>query len=248
MDRSIPAPLLSKADLVLFSDGKSQVKLPTKSVRSEVNRGRFGFTKQPQKESISTILSPRCEAVPPPDIPEVHGELEEYIVKLTTTSPDILSKGDFQFFVPVALTERYHNLSMARALHVRNAFCFAWANYRDRAWGRDEIQPITGTGNSNWGGMGVTLIDSLDTLYLMGLTEELNRSREFVKDVSFDVDHYGSVFESDIRLLGGLEAAYDLTKDSVFLDKALDVGKRLLPAFNTPAGYPKVRIQWILYH
>ena len=48
------------------------------------------------------------------------------------------------------------------------------------------------------------------------------------------------MFESTIRLLGGLLAAYDLTKASVYLDKANDIGSRMLPAFNTPSGYPQV--------
>ena len=49
-----------------------------------------------------------------------------------------------------------------------------------------------------------------------------------------------SMFESTIRLLGGLLAAYDLTKASVYLDKANDIGSRMLPGFNAPSGYPQV--------
>ena len=49
-----------------------------------------------------------------------------------------------------------------------------------------------------------------------------------------------SVFETTIRVLGGLLTAYDLTKDKMYLKKAEDIAKRLKPAFNTPSGYPKV--------
>ena len=49
---------------------------------------------------------------------------------------------------------------------------FIWRNYHEYAWGRDELKPISRRGHDNWGGMGVTLVDSLDTLWLMGLKEE----------------------------------------------------------------------------
>lgn len=48
-----------------------------------------------------------------------------------------------------------------------------------------------------------------------------------------------STFETTIRVLGGLLSAYDLTKEKVYLDKAEDIATRMLPAFNTPSGYPK---------
>ena len=47
-----------------------------------------------------------------------------------------------------------------------------------------------------------------------------------------------SFFETTIRDLGGLLAIYGLTKDKVFVDKARDLGDRLLPAFNSPSGLP----------
>ena len=48
------------------------------------------------------------------------------------------------------------------------------------------------------------------------------------------------VFEFNIRIVGGMLAAYDLSKNNVFLDKAQDMADRLLPAFSTPSGYHKV--------
>ena len=64
--------------------------------------------------------------------------------------------------------------------------------------------------------------------------------QEQVEGVSFDLDRPSSTFETTIRVVGGLLAAYDLTKEEVYLKKAKDMGDRLLPAFNTPVGYPKV--------
>ncbi len=56
----------------------------------------------------------------------------------------------------------------------------------------------------------------------------------------FDMNLQSPVFEFNIRIVGGMLAAYDLSKNNVFLDKAQDMADRLLPAFSTPSGYPKV--------
>jgi mannosyl-oligosaccharide alpha-1,2-mannosidase len=66
--------------------------------------------------------------------------------------------------------------------------------------------------------MGVTLVDSLDTLWLMGMKEEFSRAREWVaKSLTFDHAGTVSTFETTIRELGGLLSAYDLSGDKVFL-------------------------------
>uniref|UniRef100_UPI00398ECB87 endoplasmic reticulum mannosyl-oligosaccharide 1,2-alpha-mannosidase-like isoform X5 n=1 Tax=Pristiophorus japonicus TaxID=55135 RepID=UPI00398ECB87 len=47
-----------------------------------------------------------------------------------------------------------------------------------------------------------------------------------------------NLFETTIRILGGLLSVYNLTGDQVFLDKANELGNRLMPAFNTPSKIP----------
>ena len=44
----------------------------------------------------------------------------------------------------------------------------AWRGYERYAWGRDELCPLTQTGKDSFGGLGATLVDSLDTLHMMG--------------------------------------------------------------------------------
>ena len=51
-----------------------------------------------------------------------------------------------------------------------------------------------------------------------------------------------SVFETAIRVFGGLLSAYDLSKDPVFLEKATDIGDRLMRAFGTKSGVPAGQI------
>ena len=47
-----------------------------------------------------------------------------------------------------------------------------------------------------------------------------------------------SVFETNIRFVGGLLTVYSLTGDPVFRDKANHIAQKLLPAFDTPTGIP----------
>lgn len=53
---------------------------------------------------------------------------------------------------------------------VREAFRHAWKGYKDFAWGHDELRPLSKS-YSEWFGLGLTLIDSLDTMWIMGLKE-----------------------------------------------------------------------------
>jgi Glycosyl hydrolase family 47 len=57
-----------------------------------------------------------------------------------------------------------------RREHVVGAIRWAWSSYRKCAWGLDELQPISCQGHQ-WFGLGLTLVDSLDTLVLAGLEE-----------------------------------------------------------------------------
>ena len=66
-----------------------------------------------------------------------------------------------------------------RQQKVREGMQWAWKGYRAYAWGEDELLPHSHQSN-RWFGLGLTLIDSLDTLHIMGLEEELREAREWV--------------------------------------------------------------------
>lgn len=126
---------------------------------------------------------------------------------------------------------------------VREMMKFAWDNYRRYAWGQNELRPLTKNGHigNMFGGLrGATIVDSLDTLYIMGLTEDYKEAKEWIH-TSLDLDLSGeaSVFEVNIRYVGGLLSAYYLTGDEVFKQKVLELGEKLLPAFSTPTGIPR---------
>ena len=133
-------------------------------------------------------------------------------------------------------------LARARRAFVKNAMVRSWKAYTDYAWGMDEILPWSHSGNNNWGGgLAIVLVDSLDTLWLMGMKDEFYKARDWVRDNwnPKAVHQSVSVFETTIRDLGGLLAAYDWSGDKVFLDKAEDLGTRLLHCFDgSSTGLP----------
>ncbi|KAE8291633.1 Endoplasmic reticulum mannosyl-oligosaccharide 1,2-alpha-mannosidase [Larimichthys crocea] len=121
---------------------------------------------------------------------------------------------------------------------VQQAFRHAWKGYKDFAWGHDELRPLSKS-YSEWFGLGLTLIDALDTMWILGLKEEFEEAKTWVAtELTFSKNVDVNLFESTIRILGGLLSTYHLTGDTLFLDKAKDIGSRLMPAFNTPSKIP----------
>ncbi|OCK91494.1 glycoside hydrolase family 47 protein [Cenococcum geophilum 1.58] len=131
-----------------------------------------------------------------------------------------------------------------RQLAVRHAFQRAWNSYKKSAWMRDELKPISNEGKDTFGGWAATLVDALDTLWIMGLKEEFNEAVAAVATIDFGKTSSTtiSVFETTIRYLGGLISAYDLSHEKVLLEKAVQVGEMLYRAFDTPNRMPIDRL------
>lgn len=127
------------------------------------------------------------------------------------------------------------------AQSVRAETLYAWKAYEQYAWGHDELKPLTKTPRDWYGGESLlmTPVDSLDTLLLLGLKDEADKAKALiVEKLSFDKDISVKNFEVTIRLLGGLLSSYQMTGDERLLRLAEDLGKRLLPVFNSPTGMP----------
>ncbi|KAG7465683.1 hypothetical protein MATL_G00156020 [Megalops atlanticus] len=125
---------------------------------------------------------------------------------------------------------------------IKEMMQFAWENYKRYAWGCNELRPVSKQGHSSnlFGSLqGATIVDSLDTLYIMEMYEEFEAAAEWVQThLDFNVNTEVSVFEVNIRFVGGLLSAYYLSGKEVFRRKAVELGLKLLPAFNTPSGIP----------
>jgi endoplasmic reticulum Man9GlcNAc2 1,2-alpha-mannosidase len=116
---------------------------------------------------------------------------------------------------------------------VVNAFLHSWKAYKEHAWGEDELRPISKSKQS-WFNLGLTIIDSLDTMYIMNLEEEFNEAREWTANsLNLKADRFNNLFEITIRILGGLLSAYHLSGDEMFLTKAYELGNRSMSAFES---------------
>ncbi|XP_061583299.1 ER degradation-enhancing alpha-mannosidase-like protein 1 [Cololabis saira] len=153
----------------------------------------------------------------------------------------------------------------------REMFYFGYDNYMKYAFPEDELNPIACEGrgpdvlnpsniniNDVLGNYSLTLIDTLDTLLVLGNVTEFQRAVRLVIDtVSFDKDSTVQVFEANIRILGSLISAHILLTDpkhpfgkvgvegydNELLHLAHDLAVRLLPAFeNTSTGIPYPRV------
>jgi mannosyl-oligosaccharide alpha-1,2-mannosidase len=129
------------------------------------------------------------------------------------------------------------------AEEVRAEFLHAWNGYKLVAWGRDEVRPVSGTTRDFFiagRSFGLSIVEALDTLYVMGLDDDVERcTRWIVDNLTFDVDGDVQMFETNIRMKGGLLAGYYATGEKRLLELAHDLADRLLPCFTkSPTGAP----------
>ncbi len=125
---------------------------------------------------------------------------------------------------------------------VRAETLHAWNGYKKYAWGHDALKPLSHK-PFDWYGENhsllMTPVDALDTLTLMGLKPQADEARALIDtQLNLDQDIYVKDFEITIRLLGSLLSSYELTGDKRLLALADEVGRRMLPMFNSPTGMP----------
>ena len=144
-------------------------------------------------------------------------------VQFITESPDQNQKrdGSRTHLGGMALGRPLQLPQTERQKAVVEAFQHAWKAYKEHAWGKDELKPISKESNE-WFDLGLTLVDSLDTMWLMGLSDEFDEARNWVEqEMVVGVDKDVNLFETTIRVLGGLLSTYHLTQDQLFLDRAV---------------------------
>ena len=152
-------------------------------------------------------------------------------------------QADFQFESDRDKSERKRRLAA-----VEEAFLHSWEGYKSHAWLHDEVGPLSGQSSNEFGGWGATLVDSLDTLWIMDMKREFAFAVSDLKKIDFtttDLDTL-NVFETTIRYLGGLLSAYDISghKYKILLQKAIELGDMLYMAFDTPNRMPVTRWDW----
>ncbi|KAG0450811.1 hypothetical protein HPP92_026534 [Vanilla planifolia] len=150
---------------------------------------------------------------------------------------------------------------ISRQKKVKEAFVHAWTGYRRYAMGYDELMPLSKRGIDGLGGLGATIVDSLDTAMIMGLDEIVYEQGVWIeKNLMERIRTKGQVnlFETTTRVLGGLLSAYHLSGNErgamntsgvyvnlkglnrdVFLETAKNLANHLLFAFtSSPTAIP----------
>lgn len=134
-------------------------------------------------------------------------------------------------------------LRRERQQAVKETFIRCWNSYKKHAWMADELSPVSAGQANPFGGWAATLVDSLDTLWIMDMQEEFNEAVAAVDKIDFTTTELKEVniFETNIRYLGGFLAAFELSADMRLLRKAVQVGEMIYKAFDTPNHMPITR-------
>lgn len=178
-------------------------------------------------------------------VPERYPIPSESIIQLPTAKakkiPKIQHEGGQE-------TKQQKVVREARLAAVKEALMHTWAGYKKYAWLQDELRPVTGTFRNPFCGWAATLVDSLDTLWIMGLKEEFDEAARAVDQIDFTTSTRDDIplFETTIRYLGGLISAYDVSdgKYRNLLDKAVQLAEVLMSAFDTPNHMPVTYYNW----
>ncbi|VDN01700.1 unnamed protein product [Thelazia callipaeda] len=153
-------------------------------------------------------------------------------------------------------------------LQVKEMFMHGYNSYMKFAYPHDELMPLSCKGRERGvtpprgdvddalGNFSLTLVDSLDSLVILDELDEFEKSVELiVKNVQFDSNLVVSVFETNIRMVGGLISGHVMAKlvqsrdenrlvwyKDELLQMASKLADKLIPAFNTTSGIPYSRI------
>ena len=139
-------------------------------------------------------------------------------------------------------------LRLQRRSRVEEEFRHAWKGYQDHAWLHDEVMPVSGGQKDPFAGWAATLVDSLDSLWILGMKDEFLRAIKALEKIDFSKPNADkvSVFEVTIRYLGGLLGAWDISEHRypILLQKAKQLGDFMHKVFDTNNGLPVSQYWW----
>ena len=195
----------------------------------------------------------RQEVIENYDAPKIHWSRSpehfpvpsDSLIQLPTGKPKAIPKIQYEFpdESPADKKDRQQKLEQ-----IKKTFEFSWDGYVKNAWMQDELSPVSGKYRNPFCGWAATLVDSLDTLWIMGMTDEFQNATAAVKNIDFTTSIRKDIpmFETTIRYLGGLLGAYDISgrKNMELLDKAVELAEILMGAFDTPNRMPMTYYMW----
>ncbi|PHH82935.1 hypothetical protein CDD82_4258 [Ophiocordyceps australis] len=145
-----------------------------------------------------------------------------------------------------------------RAAAIVEAFNHSWTGYYRHAFPHDTLRPLSNGFEDDRAAWGVTVVDALSTAIVMQNPTIVNQMLDHIAKVDFSTtarpNDEISVFETNIRYLGGLLSGYDLLKGpmmnlvadqgrvDMLLRQAKSLGDTLSIAFDTPSGIPDPKL------
>ncbi|CAN8097644.1 unnamed protein product [Discula destructiva] len=142
----------------------------------------------------------------------------------------------------------------SKAAQVKEVFEIAWNGYYEFAFPNDELLPVSNSSSNPFQGWAMTMVDALTTAAVMESTDIVSKSLDYIPTIDYTRgldDSSCSLFETNIRHVGGLLGAYDILSgplanvaggraDDVkaLLTQAQSVADTLKYAFDTPTGIP----------
>lgn len=182
---------------------------------------------------------------PSPDTPAEKLFVEAKVlpmIPLPTGKPVAIPKLQHEFRIE---SPEEKSTRLKRLNAVKFSFARSWNEYKKHLWMKDELAPIDAGHATTFGGRAATLVDSLDTLWIMGMLEEFEQIVREAQKIDFTTFEPPvlSLFETTTQFLGGFLGAYDISngKYPVLLEKANELGAILYTAFDTQNRMPMTR-------
>ncbi|KJZ76779.1 hypothetical protein HIM_03656 [Hirsutella minnesotensis 3608] len=181
--------------------------------------------------------------------PKEHFPLpSESITPLPKSSAKPLPKIQYDFGTE---SQKAKATRLERQKRVKTELARSWAGYKKNAWMHDELSPVSGRFRDPFCGWAATLVDTLDMLWIVGLKDEFDEAAKAAREIDFTYTPRFDipVFETTIRYLGGLLAAFDVSGGhqgsyGFLLDKAVELAEILIGIFDTPNRMPLLYYQW----
>ncbi|PNS15801.1 hypothetical protein CAC42_4253 [Sphaceloma murrayae] len=164
------------------------------------------------------------------------------------------SLGSLAAALPQASSAAPGSTAAERAAFVKEIFQTAFDGYLEFAFPNDELLPVTNSFGNNFGGWACSAVDALGTALVMDMPDVVNTVLDYIPQINFGApknDQAISLFETNIRYVGGLLSGYDLLKGplsrlapedpgkvDILLEQVAHLANNLSFAFETPSGIP----------
>lgn len=271
-EEATPLPLVTSGDSTLNIKAKAQTTSTLSSISTTASVGKTSAQKPPEVTNAPVNAGlPKVAPGNNDTIPAQGGQGRHEVGPLPTGKPIIHWSRHTEHFpipsdsiiqlpsgTPLSIPKIQHNFKdespsaridrERKRRTIKETFQHAWKGYKEHAWLEDELRPVSGKSRNPFCGWAATLVDSLDTLWIMDMEDDFKQAASAVGKIDFTTSARIDIplFETTIRYLGGLLSAYDLSggKYQVLLDKAVELAEVLMGAFDTPNRMPVTYYHW----